>query len=49
MGALSIVAVDGGDALSLVERASCFLKLADLGHCGTEARIKSRESRVIGR
>ena len=49
MGALALVTVDGGDALSLVERGRRLLKLADLGHCGTEAGVKPRERGVVAR
>ena len=49
VGALSIVAVGGSDALGVVERRHGLLKLPGLGQRGAEAGIEPRESRVITR
>ena len=49
MGALSLVAMGGGDALSVLERRYGFLELPGLRLRGAEAGIKPRESRVIAR
>ena len=49
MGALSLVAVGGGDTLSVVERSHGLLKLADLGQCGAEAGVQPRERGVVAR
>src|SRR5690242_15273165 len=47
VGALSVVAIGGGDALGVVKRRHGSLKLPGLGQCGAEAGIKPREVRVI--
>ena len=49
MGTLSFISVDSGNALSLVERGPCFLELAHLSQCGSEARIKLSETGILAR
>jgi hypothetical protein len=48
VGALSVVAIGDGDALSVVERGHGFLKLPGLGLRGAEPGVKARERGVVG-